>query len=428
MAEVENTRRKHSVIPQLPLDKRYHVFVCYVQENVNDVRTIVGNLEKAGLKCCYHERDFIPGQRTWDNMHAKIKESMHMLVVLSEDFSRSHFAKQELYEADVAESTEDLNIIPLKIESCDVPAILKNKTYIDCENNDITEIHYKIIEAVIDNGQKTRLKEEDSGEAFSISTYQKPGFRLLPRYKLEFVAEMRDKILMKSKLTEEDLNEIENIAQKSFFMKNVNISDFFLRITCFLTILSLLLCLAVVMLMICTMLGRSRAESEANEFKIHLVIYITPVLMIILSFGFCFATSWENSCTLMMNAKDALQRQLWTFNRNWNTKDAVVLFQYEYSTNGDNRRTTATMKIILIKFSRCKDLFIRKCEQRDDFQKRRCEGESLDDYADRMFDRFLRSKKINLLDIPHSRQRGHRMLNDAACMCFLLREDLLNNI
>ncbi|WAR25882.1 hypothetical protein MAR_011586 [Mya arenaria] len=330
-------------------------------------------------------------------MHAKIKESMHMLVVLSEDFSRSHFAKQELYEADVAESTEDLNIIPLKIESCDVPAILKNKTYIDCENNDITEIHYKIIEAVIDNGQKTRLKEEDSGEAFSISTYQKPGFRLLPRYKLEFVAEMRDKILMKSKLTEEDLNEIENIAQKSFFMKNVNISDFFLRITCFLTILSLLLCLAVVMLMICTMLGRSRAESEANEFKIHL-------------------------------AKDALQRQLWTFNRNWNTKDAVVLFQYEYSTNGDNRRTTATMKIILIKFSRCKDLFIRKCEQRDDFQKRRCEGESLDDYADRMFDRFLRSKKINLLDIPHSRQRGHRMLNDAACMCFLLREDLLNNI
>ncbi|WAR25906.1 TLR1-like protein [Mya arenaria] len=250
MAEVENTRRKHSVIPQLPLDKRYHVFVCYVKENVNDVRTIVGNLEKAGLKCCYHERDFIPGQRTWDNMHAKIKESMHMLVVLSEDFSRSHFAKQELYEADVAESTEDLNIIPLKIESCDVPAILKNKTYIDCENNDITEIHYKIIEAVIDNGQKTRLKEEDSGEAFSISTYQKPGFRLLPRYKLEFVAEMRDKILMKSK-----------------------------------------------------------------------------------------------------------------------------------------------------------DLFIRKCEQRDDFQKRRCEGESLDDYADRMFDRFLRSKKINLLDIPHSHMK-----------------------
>ncbi|WAR25930.1 TLR22-like protein [Mya arenaria] len=170
-------------IPQLPPEKDYHVFVCYVSENVNEVHRIVENLEKGGIKCCYHERDFTPGHGIFDNMRDKINASVHMLVVLSEDFSKSSFAQHELKEAIHRQIREDFSIIPLKIEPCDVPDILENKTYIDCENDDITEIHRTIIKAVIES--------------------------------------------------DEDIEYIEKIANQSLFMKNLHIHDFFPRITLF---------------------------------------------------------------------------------------------------------------------------------------------------------------------------------------------------
>ncbi|WAR25946.1 TLR1-like protein [Mya arenaria] len=309
-------------IPHLPREKDYHVFVCHVNENVHEVRTIVTNLEKGGVKCCYDERDFTAGRSILENMLEKINESVHMLFVLSEDFSKSRFAKHELEEAIHQQIREDFSIIPLKIEPCDVPQILKNKTYIDCENDDITKVHHKIIEAVIDN--------------------------------------------------EEDINELESIVKESYFMKNIHIYDFFPHITCLLLVLYLMLSLAVMMFMVYTMLDTSRTDSASGGFAILLVSVISPVVATILSMGCC---CWKKQ-----------------------TKNVNLMV---------------------------KDLFIRKCEQREEFQKRRREGETLNDYADRMINWLLCSKDIYLLDKPRQLQRGHSMINGAPCICLLLRDSLL---
>ncbi|XP_052781436.1 uncharacterized protein LOC128217987 isoform X2 [Mya arenaria] len=305
-------------IPHLPREKDYHVFVCHVNENVHEVRTIVTNLEKGGVKCCYDERDFTAGRSILENMLEKINESVHMLFVLSEDFSKSRFAKHELEEAIHQQIREDFSIIPLKIEPCDVPQILKNKTYIDCENDDITKVHHKIIEAVIDNGLKTQMKADDSGKMISISMSIQSGCLSMPKYEMRCTPDERLEISRKTKATK------------------------------------------------------------------------------------------------------AVQRQLWSFNRNCQDKDAIVVFQSTHIV-----WSTATMKIIVINLRRCKDLFIRKCEQREEFQKRRREGETLNDYADRMINWLLCSKDIYLLDKPRQLQRGHSMINGAPCICLLLRDSLL---
>ncbi|WAR25907.1 hypothetical protein MAR_011611 [Mya arenaria] len=72
------------------------------------------------------------------------------------------------------------------------------------------------------------------------------------------------------------------------------------------------------------------------------------------------------------------------------------------------------------------DLFIRKCAQREEYQKLRRHGESLNKYANRMIDWLLCSQAIYLLDQPRlPLQGGHRMINGAPCICLLLRESLL---
>ncbi|XP_052781321.1 uncharacterized protein LOC128217904 [Mya arenaria] len=339
-------------IPQLPPEKDYHVFVCYVSENVNEVHRIVENLEKGGIKCCYHERDFTPGHGIFDNMRDKINASVHMLVVLSEDFSKSSFAQHELKEAIHRQIREDFSIIPLKIEPCDVPDILENKTYIDCENDDITEIHRTIIKAVIESGLKTQMKEDDSGKVISISLSQQSRFPSLPRYKLECDPARRLEIIKKTKLTDEDIEYIEKIANQSLFMKNLHIHDFFPRITCLLLFILLLFCLGVMMIMVYTVLGRSRADSASGGFAIMLVSIIIAAFTIILFVGcLCWQVINLRPECFMVKAFCAVQRQLWSFNRHWQKKDAVVIFQTELILHV---YTAPTLEIILIKFSRCK--------------------------------------------------------------------------
>ncbi|XP_052781995.1 uncharacterized protein LOC128218377 [Mya arenaria] len=384
---------------------------------------IVENLEKGGVKCCNHERDFTPGHGIFENMADKINASLHMLVVLSEDFSKSDFAQHELKEAIHQEIREDFSIIPLKIEPCDVPDILKNKTYIDCENDDITNVHHTIIGALIDNGLKTQLKKDASGRVISISLSKKSEFLSLPRFKLECDREKRVEIIRKTKLTGEDIEYIEKIANQSLYMKGLHIRIFLQRITHLIIFLLLLFCLAVIMLLACTMLGRSKEDSAYGGFVIMLVSILSPISALILCVG-CFC--WDVSTKpkhFMEKATKAVQRKLWSFNKNWQDKDAIVVFRSTLFTRLD---TPATMNIIVIKFSRCKDLFIRKCAQREEYQKLRRHGESLNEYADRMIDWLLCSQAIYLLDQPRlPLQGGHRMINGAPCICLLLRESLL---
>lgn len=136
-------------IPSLPTDKDFHFFVCYTSENLNEVQIIVDHLEKEGVKCSYHERDFQPGQRVLDNINDTIRRSIHMLVILSTEFMNRGYCKHEVIQALHEKINEDYSIIPIKIEPCTVPDYLKHITYIDAENDVVENMHLKIIDALI---------------------------------------------------------------------------------------------------------------------------------------------------------------------------------------------------------------------------------------------------------------------------------------
>lgn len=136
-------------IPDLPFDKEFHCFVCYASENRKTVEEIVGNLEKEGVKCNFYERDFKPGTVILDNINGAIRKSMHMLVILSNDIENRGYCKHEIRQALTEKINENYSIIPIKIEPCKIPDDLRHIIYIDAENEVKSNMHHRIIDALI---------------------------------------------------------------------------------------------------------------------------------------------------------------------------------------------------------------------------------------------------------------------------------------
>ncbi|WAR25304.1 TLR1-like protein, partial [Mya arenaria] len=211
-----------SHIPDLPPDKDFHLFVCYIRENLHDVHTIVANLERAGLQCCYHERDFTPGSSILDNMMYTISRSLHMLVVLSEDFVNSPYAVHELNEALHIRISEGYSIIPIKIEPCQVPDAMKHITWIDAENDDVNDMHHKILDAL--------LKTANNGQSLLFKLMPFAGCLSFTRYGL---------------LSTQNLDTLEELVTKSAFVRYRHVFKRFKFITFIVYILMSLLSMFV---------------------------------------------------------------------------------------------------------------------------------------------------------------------------------------
>ncbi|WAR25588.1 TLR1-like protein [Mya arenaria] len=198
--------------PDLPLNKDYHLFVCYTRENLNEVRIIVGNLEKEGYKCCYYERDFTAGQSVLENTDQAMNKSLHMLVILSEDLTTQPFAIHEIKEALHKRISDGYSIIPIRIEPCTVPECLKSITWIECADDDMHCMHKKIIDAVVRNDIASGLKYPNNGETQVFFLSSSGGFRSLsiPRFHLKI--EPTSLLSNNIQLNMEDIEEIEAIT------------------------------------------------------------------------------------------------------------------------------------------------------------------------------------------------------------------------
>lgn len=117
--------------------KQYHVFFVYrtVVPDKDWVKEIARSLEThdSGLKCAYHERDFIPGLTIFENITHFLKCSLKVVVVLTPDFVQSAWTK---YETELAQlismrPSYDVRIIPVVVQDCKIPESLINLTYLD---------------------------------------------------------------------------------------------------------------------------------------------------------------------------------------------------------------------------------------------------------------------------------------------------------
>ncbi|XP_035689347.1 uncharacterized protein LOC118424733 [Branchiostoma floridae] len=122
------------IAPPLGQHEKYHVFFCYSSADAPWVKNMIQKLEsdELGFKCCFHERDFLPGMAIIDNIIRSIQKSQKTVFVLSRDFVDSrwcNFERQMVMGANLRE--ENKKVIPVMLRECVLPDFLQHMTYLE---------------------------------------------------------------------------------------------------------------------------------------------------------------------------------------------------------------------------------------------------------------------------------------------------------
>lgn len=409
-------------VPEIPYNKDFHLFVCYVDENVEDVRTIVENLEREGLKCCYHERDFTAGQNVFQNIHNGIEKSIGILIVLSEEFVNGlhQFCDHEIQQALLARTTQGYIVIPIKTEPCSVPPILKQLSYIDAQRTEVDEMHVLVLNAFVQNVWQSE-HNETNGQTVSVPLtkfYNGWKWLSLSRYKLDIDFETRSSIWEKGfQLSPERIDTIEKLVSDSVHVKYKHV---LWMQNCLLTLVFFMVSLlnvAVNYTVVALTTGRKKDvehhDAAAQRFLISIlvIIFVWLIFLAMEVVGHCFKLKYWKGLTykLKKSSKERLKRELWSqINSKLTRKDKLILIFMN-----------DTLSIVRFNVKPCQDMFVRRCGRREALTCHIRPGETHTEYAERIFDWYIKENS-HMLMVPDNKYSRHEMVNGASCLCLLV--------
>jgi tetratricopeptide (TPR) repeat protein len=124
---------------------KYDIFVSYSSVNKDWVRkTFIPILEKAGLKVCDYYRDFDVGAPIVMEMERAILESSKTIPVLSPAYLKSGWTEFEsLMFQTLDAANRNRRVLPIILETCELPLRIKYMNCINFANPDDSEIEWQ---------------------------------------------------------------------------------------------------------------------------------------------------------------------------------------------------------------------------------------------------------------------------------------------
>jgi len=108
------------------------VFICHASRDKAVVRRIAAELERYGVRVWLDERELRVGDSLRERIEKGLADSDHVIVVLSRAALKRPWVKKEINAAFSLETDRQTNIIlPLLIDPCEVPLLLRDKLYAD---------------------------------------------------------------------------------------------------------------------------------------------------------------------------------------------------------------------------------------------------------------------------------------------------------
>ncbi|XP_061170152.1 uncharacterized protein LOC133179404 [Saccostrea echinata] len=141
----------------------YDLFIIHSSENSAKATELMMDLEnRFKVKCCFADREFLPGTEIIENISNFMDKSDKILVLLSPASVSSGWCWQELQEAFRKNVQERRNcIIPVMLEDTEVPKLLRNMTYIDFQKEaDLAEKIYKTFTKL--GSEKAFISDDES--------------------------------------------------------------------------------------------------------------------------------------------------------------------------------------------------------------------------------------------------------------------------
>ena len=110
------------------VSERKKVFVSHSSDDKDFVRGLVDDLKELNLEVWFDEQSIGVGDSIPEEIEKGLKESDYVIAVLSRNSVDSVWVKREL---DASLMSEDGLLLPIVIDDCEIPALLKARKYAD---------------------------------------------------------------------------------------------------------------------------------------------------------------------------------------------------------------------------------------------------------------------------------------------------------
>jgi hypothetical protein len=130
---------------------QYDVFISYSSQDRNWVKTnLITRLEDKGFKTCIDYRDFIPGMPSIKNIEQSVLNSHKTLLVMTPNYLSSSWTEFEnILLQTLDPSNQQLRLIPVLQQKCDLPLRLRTLTYLNLANPEDESIEWhRLVDAV----------------------------------------------------------------------------------------------------------------------------------------------------------------------------------------------------------------------------------------------------------------------------------------
>lgn len=115
------------------------IFISYAREDYETVEQLYNRLQYAGYKPWMDKKDILPGERWESSIDKAIRDSDFVLICISnKSVNKRGFLQREIKDAlDLwrEKLEDDIFLIPVRLEDCNVPESLKEFQWIDLYNS-----------------------------------------------------------------------------------------------------------------------------------------------------------------------------------------------------------------------------------------------------------------------------------------------------
>ncbi len=156
------------------------VFISHSHKDKPFATQLLEALQAAGIEVWIDEMEILPGDNIVKKIDQGLSTSDAIIVLLSKDFVSSKWAMQELSVFTAKSiSEQDIRILPILLEDCDLPIYLRDKLYIDARTHADSAIKQAVKsiarisepgdeeEAAVDRGESKKTSLEFHREKLS---------------------------------------------------------------------------------------------------------------------------------------------------------------------------------------------------------------------------------------------------------------------
>lgn len=137
---------------------KYDVYISYTRVDTFFVQELASHLVSRGISLLYDITNLSANFSFADTLAKAIRNSKFFILVMSPSYFKSEWAKLELELAMTSElESNKLKILPILIEDCELPPLLKSKAYLDLRSKRVTKQNIAELLEVIEKQQTPLL-------------------------------------------------------------------------------------------------------------------------------------------------------------------------------------------------------------------------------------------------------------------------------